>query len=144
MPGFEYSDTYAPVVDKTSVRIFLTISASLGLQMSQFDVKTAFLYGDLSEEIYMELPPGYKHYDRKKYVARLHKAIYGLKQAMTVWFLTFSVAIRSFGYFPMKSSPCLFLKRKDDDISLLSLYVDDGGFATSDSEEKGRLMSFLA
>ena len=59
LPGIEYSDTYAPVVDKTSVRIFLTISASLCLQMSQFDVETAFLYGDLSEEIYMEPPSGH-------------------------------------------------------------------------------------
>ena len=50
----------------------------------------------------MELPSGYKHYDRKQYVARLNKAIYGLKQAMAVWFLTFSVAIQSFEYYPMK------------------------------------------
>ena len=44
----------------------------------------------------------------------------------------------------MKSSPCLSIKRKNDDVSLLSLYVDDGRFATSDADEKGKLMSFLA
>ena len=55
--GIEYHDTYAPVIDKVSVKVFLSMAASMGLRISQFDVKTAFLYGKLDEEVYMELLP---------------------------------------------------------------------------------------
>ena len=143
IPGLEYHDTYAPVIDKASVRIFLTMSAALGLKITQFDVKTAFLYGQLDEEVYMRLPPGYRDDLKGTHVARLLKAIYGLKQAMQVWVATFSDAVQQFGYRPMPSSPCLFVKKKGDNISLVSIYVDDGGVATADEKERQQLMGFL-
>ena len=60
IPGLEFHDTYAPVIDKTSVRICLALSAALGLKITQCDVQTAFLYGHLDKEVYMKLTPGYR------------------------------------------------------------------------------------
>ena len=131
------------MIDKTSVRLFLTLSAALGLKITEFDVKKAFLYGHLDEEVYMRLPPGYRDDLKGTHVARLLKAIYGLKQAMQVWTAIFSEAVQEFGYRPMLSSPCLFVKKKEDNISLVSMYVDDGGMATADEEERRQLMEFL-
>lgn len=78
---------------------------------------------------------GYRDDLKGAHVARLLKAIYVLKQAMHVWTATFSEAVQEFGYRPMLSSPCLFVKRKGDSISLLSIYVDNSGLATPDEEE---------
>ena len=66
------------------------------MKITQFDVKTAFLYGHLDEEVYMRLPPGYRNDLTGTHVARLLKTIYGLKQAMQVWTATFSGAVLKF------------------------------------------------
>ena len=91
----------------------------------------------------MEIPPGYRNDLKGTHVVRLLKAIYGLRQAMQVWTDTFSAAVQDFGYRPLPSSPCLFIKKGGGHTSLLSIYVDDGGLATSDEEERQRLMEFL-
>ena len=91
----------------------------------------------------MRLPPGYRDDLKGTHVARLLKTIYGLKQAMQVWTATFSDAVQKFRYRLMPSSPCLFVKQKEDSISLVSMYVDDGGVATADEEERKQLMKFL-
>ena len=62
---------------------------------------------------------------------------------MQVWTATFSKAFQEFGYRPMPSSPCLFVKEKEDNISLVSMYVDDGGMTTADEEERRQLIEFL-
>ena len=80
--GQDYFETYAPVARLTSIRILLAIAARHRLQAHQMDVKTAFLYGDLNEEIYMDQPDGY--IDDPALVCRLRKSLYGLKQAPRV------------------------------------------------------------
>ena len=75
IPGSEFHETYAPVIDKASVRTFLTLATALVLKITQFDVKTAFLYGYLDEEVYMRIPPGYRDDLKGTLVARLLKAI---------------------------------------------------------------------
>jgi len=83
-PGIDYFETFAPVAKFTTLRILLMLAASADWEIHQMDVKTAFLYGDLEEEIYMELPEGIG-IDNKDFVCKLQKSLYGLKQAPRVW-----------------------------------------------------------
>ena len=79
--GLDYFDTYAPVSRKTSIRLIIAFAAFYDLEIHQMDVKTAFLNGDLEEEIYMEQPEGFVVPGKEKKVCRLVKSLYGLKQA---------------------------------------------------------------
>jgi hypothetical protein len=82
--GLDFEETYAPVAWATSIRIFFSMAASLGLEMVQVDVVTAFLYGKLEEEIYCKQPPGLENKDKPNAVWRLKNALYDLKQAPKV------------------------------------------------------------
>ena len=79
--GLDYFDTYSPVTRITSIRMILAITALRNLEVHQMDVKTAFLNGDLEEEIYMEQLEGCIAPGQEKKVCRLVKSLYGLKQA---------------------------------------------------------------
>ena len=82
--GVDYLDTYAPVVKLASIRILLAIAAIYGLEIHQMDVVTAFLAGDLEEEIYMEQPEGFEVETDEDLVCLLRKGLYGLKQASRI------------------------------------------------------------
>lgn len=79
--GLDYFDTYSPVTRITSIRMLIALAALYDLQIHQMDVKTAFLNGDLEEEIYMNQPEGFVVPGKEKKVCRLVKSLYGLKQA---------------------------------------------------------------
>ena len=80
--GVDYLDTYAPVVKLASIRILLAIAAIYGLEIHQMDIMTAFLAGDLEEEIFMEQPEGFEVGTKEDdLVCRLRRSLYGLKQA---------------------------------------------------------------
>ena len=79
--GLDYFDTYSPVTRITSIRMLIAIAAINNLEIHQMDVKTAFLNGDLEEEIYMEQPEGFVAPGKEKKVCKLVKSLYGLKQA---------------------------------------------------------------
>ncbi|MCO5580830.1 hypothetical protein L7F22_034703 [Adiantum nelumboides] len=82
IPGMDYSETFSPVLRITSFRVLIAIAALFGSLLYQMDVRTAFLNGDLQEEIYMSQPDGgYTSLQHPDYVCRLLKALYGLKQS---------------------------------------------------------------
>ena len=83
-PGEDYDETFAPVAKFASIRLLLALAAKLDLEIHQMDVKSAFLNGDLDEEIYMESPPGFSAPDG--HVWKLNKAVYSLKQAGREWY----------------------------------------------------------
>ena len=89
--GIDYEETFAPVARISSVRTLLAIAAASKWDIFQMDVKNAFLNGDLSEEVYMQPPPGLSVDSNK--VCHLQRALYGLKQAPRAWFAKFSSTI---------------------------------------------------
>ncbi|KAM1963132.1 hypothetical protein ACFX16_023336 [Malus domestica] len=80
-PGIDFVDTYSPVAKFTSIRILMAIVARMDLELHQLDVKTAFLNGDLKEDIYMIQPEGYHVKGHENKVYKLRKSLYGLKQS---------------------------------------------------------------
>ena len=107
----------------TSVRSLLAVAAARKWELSQMDVKNAFLNGDLSEEVYMKPPPGIPHSTTQ--VCKLRRALYGLKQAPRAWFEKFSSTIRQLGFKSSNYDYGLFIRQRETSITLLILYVDD-------------------
>jgi len=81
IPGVDYNDVFSPVLKHSSIRTFFGIVAMHNLELEQLDVKTAFLHGELDEEIYMEQPEGFIEPGKEAFVCKLKKSLYGLKQS---------------------------------------------------------------
>lgn len=108
--GEDYDQTFSPVAKLTTIRVLLTIAATENMVLTQFDVCTAFLYGELEEEIFMRQPEGYE--DGTNRVCRLKKSLYGLKQAPRCWNKKFGHFISTQGFKVSEYDPCLFIKRQ--------------------------------
>jgi hypothetical protein len=98
LEGINYQDTFSPTAKIISVCCLLALAAARGWSLHQMNVNNAFLHGDLVEEIYMSLLPGHQRQGENNLVYRLHKSLYGLKQASRQWFAKFSEAIYSAGF----------------------------------------------
>ena len=104
----------------------MSLATNLDWPLQQFDVKNAFLHGDLTEEIYMELPPRCTRTDRNKgMVCKLKKSIYGLKQSPRAWFGRLTKSMKAFEYRQINWDHTLFLKRKNKNITTFIVDVDD-------------------
>jgi hypothetical protein len=79
--GIDYDETFAPVAKMNTVRTLISCAANFGWPLYQLDVKNTFLHGDLREEVYMEIPPGFGTSQTHGKVLRLKKSLYGLKQS---------------------------------------------------------------
>jgi hypothetical protein len=121
----DYKDTFSPVVRITSVRLILAIVAHMDLELYQMDVRIAFLYEELNEEIYMDQPLELKTKGQERKVCKLKRSIYGLKQASRQWNIKFHQAILKGGFTMMEEDHCVYLKRSNNSFIILSLYVND-------------------
>lgn len=143
--GIDYTETFAPVAKINTVRVLLSLAANLDWPLQQFDVKNAFLHGELSEEVYMELPPGITVPESHgKKVCKLNKSLYGLKQSPRAWFGRFTKSMRNFGYRQSNSDHTLFIKKSKDKITALIIYVDDMVVTGNDPEERKSLQKYLS
>ncbi|KAD0234951.1 hypothetical protein E3N88_44570 [Mikania micrantha] len=123
--GVDYFDTYSPVTRITSIRLVLAIAALRNLEVHQMDVKTAFLNGDLEEEIYVEQPEGFSASGQEGKVCKLVKSLYGLKQASKEWHQKFDQVMLNNGFKINECDKCVYVKNTTRGYVILCLYVDD-------------------
>ncbi|RYE20331.1 MAG: hypothetical protein EOP45_11235, partial [Sphingobacteriaceae bacterium] len=130
--GVDYKETFSPVSKKDSLRIVMAMVAHYDLELHQMDVKTAFLNGNLDEEVFMDQPEGFVVDGKEHMVCKLKKSIYGLKQASRQWYLKFNDTVTSFGFKENIVDRCIYLKISGSKFIILVLYVDDILLATND------------
>ncbi|GJX27992.1 putative ribonuclease H-like domain-containing protein [Tanacetum coccineum] len=123
--GIDYDEVFAPVARIEAIRLFLAYASFKDFVVYQMDVKSAFLYGKIEEEVYVCQPPGFEdpHFLDKVY--KVEKALYGLHQAPRAWYETLSTYLLDNGFHKGQIDKTLFIKRHKDDILLVQVYVDD-------------------
>ena len=142
--GLDYNETFAPVANYKSVRLLLALATQFNLTLTQYDIETAFLNGKLTEEIYMQQPPGFAEPGQENKVWRLERALYGLKQASRVWHLDLSdTLVNDFKFKSCETDPCVYIYRKDESVAIMAVVVDDLIFADNDPQLRQRLESVL-
>ncbi|OWY93524.1 Integrase, catalytic core protein, partial [Phytophthora megakarya] len=139
--GIDYEETYAPVAYLNSIRAVLAKCCAEGFEIEQCDVDTAFLYGKLDEEIYMELPEGLRELltladaeGEEDVVCLLLQSLYGLKQASRVWNETIDGHLKGMGFKAADADPCVYTRGEGDDECIVCLYVDDMLIASRDKD----------
>lgn len=138
--GIDYGETFSPVVRYSSIRILIALAAQRGLQIDQMDAITAYLQGNLDEEIYTLQPDGYD--DGSGRVCKLHKAMYGLKQSGRQWNGCLDAALLSFGLIKSDEDPCVYLG-KDGNL-IVAIYVDDFLIFWKDATTRDELKNKLS
>ena len=138
----DYTETFAPVVRAESLRALLALAVQRKMAIHQMDVQTAYLNGDLEEEIYMEQPPGYVQKGSERLVCRLKKSLYGLKQVGRCWNKKLVHFLKERGFVQSVCDPSVFYKLEP--LTLLTIYVDDLILLTGSEEEMSELKEVLA
>ncbi|GJY58851.1 retrovirus-related pol polyprotein from transposon TNT 1-94 [Tanacetum coccineum] len=123
--GIDYDEVFAPVARIEAIRLFLAYASFKDFVVYQMDVKSAFLYGKIEEEVYVCQPPGFEDPDFPDRVYKVEKALYGLHQAPRAWYETLSTYLLDNGFQRGKIDKTLFIKRYKGDILLVQVYVDD-------------------
>ncbi|GJZ27029.1 zinc finger, CCHC-type containing protein [Tanacetum coccineum] len=143
--GIDYFDTYAPVARITTIRLLLALAAIHNLVIHQMDVKTAFLNGDLDEEVYMKQPEGFVMPGNEHKVCKLVKSLYGLKQAPKQWHQKFDEVVLSSGFHLNQSDKCVYSKfDKSGKGVIICLYVDDMLIFGTDQNQVDKTKKFLS
>ena len=124
-PGVNFNETFAPVARFGTIRSLLAMGVKRNMSIHQMDVTTAFLNGNLKEDIYMRQPEGFEEPGREDQVCHLHKSLYGLKQSPRCWYEQLSTQLECTGFRQTKADPCLFYKWESGRLTVISIYVDD-------------------
>ncbi|GJZ28628.1 putative ribonuclease H-like domain-containing protein [Tanacetum coccineum] len=131
--GVDYDEVFAPVARIEAIRLFLAFASFMGFTVYQMDVKSAFLYGNITEEVYVKQPPGFEDPSHPNKVYRVVKALYGLHQAPRAWYERLSTFLLKHGYRRGAIDKTLFIKKDRRDIMLVQVYVDDIIFGSTKS-----------
>nr|GEW11166.1 putative ribonuclease H-like domain-containing protein [Tanacetum cinerariifolium] len=123
--GIDYEEVFALVARIEAIKLFLAYASFMGFMVYQMDVKSAFLYGTIEEEVYICQPPGFEDPDYPDKVYKVVKELYGLHQAHRAWYETLTNYLLENGFQRGKIDQTLFIKRQKGDILLVQIYVDD-------------------
>nr|GEU42564.1 retrovirus-related Pol polyprotein from transposon TNT 1-94 [Tanacetum cinerariifolium] len=121
----DYDEVFAPVARIEAIKIFLAYASFIGFIVYRIDVKSAFLYGTIEEEVYVCQPPSFEDSHFPNNVYKVEKALYGLHQALRTWYETLSTYLLENGFRRGTIDKTLFIKKDIDDILLVQVYVDD-------------------
>ena len=142
--GVDYQETFAPVAKMNIVKILLSLVAHYNWKLLQYDGKIAFLYGDLDEVIYMNIPAGFERNTGNK-MCKLKKAIYGLKQFPRAWYGRFEKFMKESRYKQSQGDHTLFIKHSTTGgVTTLLVYVNDIIVTVNDEREKHEVKQKLA
>ncbi|KAH0819193.1 hypothetical protein GEV33_003598 [Tenebrio molitor] len=149
-PGIDFNETFAPVAK--SIRLFMAIAVELGLQVHQLDFTSAYLNGEIEEEVFMEVPSEF--YDilnekksrkfRGNKVFLIRKALYGLKQSGRQLYKKLHEKLKQQKLKPLNSDPCVYINKEDGNIVIVVIYVDDLMVASDNPRKLQRLKSKLS
>ncbi|GKB15985.1 putative ribonuclease H-like domain-containing protein [Tanacetum coccineum] len=123
--GIDYDEVFALVARIEAIRLFLAYASFMNFIVYQMDVKSAFLYGTIEEEVYVCQPPGFEDPEFPNKVYKVEKALYGLHQAPRAWYETLSTYLLENGFRRGTIDKTLFIKKDKGDILLVQVYVDD-------------------
>ncbi|KAJ9545397.1 hypothetical protein OSB04_025104 [Centaurea solstitialis] len=132
--GIDYDDVFAPVARIEAIRLFLAFASYKGFKVYQMDVKSAFLYGTIDEEVYVCQPPGFEDPKYPDRVCKLRKALYGLHQAPRAWYDTLSSYLLENKFERGVIDKTLFVKRTKTDMLIVQIYVDDIIFGSTKAD----------
>nr|GEX24395.1 retrovirus-related Pol polyprotein from transposon TNT 1-94 [Tanacetum cinerariifolium] len=131
--GIDFEESFAPVARIEAIRIFVANAAHKNIMIFQMDVKTAFLNGELKEEVYFSQPEGYVDQDNRSHVYKLKKTLYSLKQALRAWYDMLSSFLISQHFSKGVVDPTLFTQKVGNDLLLVQIYVDDIIFSSTNT-----------
>uniref|UniRef100_A0ACD5Z1Q6 Uncharacterized protein n=1 Tax=Avena sativa TaxID=4498 RepID=A0ACD5Z1Q6_AVESA len=123
--GVDFDDAFAPVARMESVRLLLALAAQEGWRVHHMDVKSAFLNGDLKEEVYVHQPPGFAIPGKEGKVLRLRKALYGLRQAPRAWNAKLDSTLKGMGFEQSPHEAAVYRRGNGGNALLVGVYVDD-------------------
>ncbi|GKC81835.1 putative ribonuclease H-like domain-containing protein [Tanacetum coccineum] len=132
--GIYYDEVFAPVARIKAIRLYLAYASFMGFMVYQMDVKSAFLYGTINEEVYACQPLGFEDPDYPDKVYKVVKALYGLHQASRAWYETLVKYLLDNRFQRGKIDQTLFIKKQKGDILLVHVYVDDIIFGFTNKE----------
>ena len=144
--GIGYDETFAHVARLEAIRMFLAYVAHKKFKVFQMDVKSAFLNGELEEEVFIEQPPGFIDPSFPNHVYRLDKTLYGLKQAPRAWYETLAQFLLENGFTRGTIDKTLFYINKGNDLFLVQIYVDGIIFGSTNDklcQKFSKLMQFM-
>ena len=122
--GEDYDETFCPVVRHESIRTLIALAVQNGLKLHQMDITTAFLNGELKEDVYMKQPEGFTVKGQEDLVCRLKRSIYGLKQSGRCWNNTLDEELKKMGFVQSTSDPCIYVA-SEGEMCIVAIYVDD-------------------
>lgn len=121
----DFQENFAPVTCLETVRLLLALAAQSSWEVHHLDVKTAFLNGEIKEEVFVSQPEGYVQKGKEHMVYRLLKALYGLRRAPRAWYSKLNQCLENMGFVRCHYEHAVYSKREDGELMVVSVYVND-------------------
>ena len=125
VPGLDFQDTFSPTLKICGFRMLVALAAQHDLELHHLDVQTAFLHGDLDEELYLQQPQFFEDPSHPTHVCRLRKSIYGLKQSPRIWYHKLHSFLIKVGYHRLNNEPNIYIRKAKCNFVIIGVYVDD-------------------